>query len=144
MPVDPPIVRRRLRRLERCLRTLQALRAGGRAAFLSDPVVQDCAERNAEIAAQSCADVALHIVSAAGRAAPETYADAVRALAEEGIVSPELAERIAAVVRLRNILVHDYIDVDHGRLFDELGWMDDAIAFAEAVERWLEAEEAKR
>lgn len=135
-------MRRRLRRLERCLRALQALRALGRPAFVSDAAVQDRAERNAELAAQSCADIALHIVSAAGRAAPETYADAVRALVEEGVLSPELAERIAALVRLRNLLVHDYLDVDHGRLFDELDWVDDAVSFGETVEHWLEAQEA--
>jgi uncharacterized protein YutE (UPF0331/DUF86 family) len=134
-------LRRRLRRLERCLRVLRVLRGGGRGAFVSDEAVQDRAERNAEVAAQSCADIALHIVSASGGAAPETYADAVRALARDGVVSQELAERVAAVVRLRNILVHDYIDVDHGRLFDELGWLDDASSFGEAVERWLEAQE---
>lgn len=43
---------------------------------------------------------------------------------------------------MRNILVHNYLDVDHGRLFDELGWIEDAAAFGVAVERWLEEQEA--
>ena len=28
--------------------------------------------------------------------------------------------------------------VDHGRLYDELGWIEDAAEFAAVVERWLE------
>lgn len=137
MPVDATVVRRRLRRLERCLRVLRALRALGRAAFESDEAVQDRVERNAELSAQACADIALHIVSALGQDAPEAYAEAIVALAKAGVVSADLGRRIAEVVRLRNILVHDYLDIDHGRLFDELSWVDDAAAFGEAVERWL-------
>jgi uncharacterized protein YutE (UPF0331/DUF86 family) len=139
LPVDPLVIRRRLRALERCIRILRELRERGRGAFLDDEAVQDRAARNAQLAAQACADIALHILAASGRGAPETYAQALVALASLGVVPPALAERLAAAVRLRNILVHDYLDVDHGRLFDELGWIDDAAAFGAAIERWLEA-----
>jgi uncharacterized protein YutE (UPF0331/DUF86 family) len=83
----------------------------------------------------------LHILAASGRAAPETYAEALTSLASVGVIPEALAGRLAAAVRLRNILVHGYLDVDHGRLFDELGWIDDAAAFAAAIERSLEARE---
>ena len=139
MPVDPIIVRRRLRVLERCIRILRQLRERGRAAFLDDEIVQDRAARNAQLAAQTCADIALHILAASGRAAPETYAEALTSLARLGVIPEALAGRLAGAVRLRNILVHGYLDVDHGRLFDELGWIDDAAAFAAAIERSLEA-----
>jgi uncharacterized protein YutE (UPF0331/DUF86 family) len=142
LPVDPVIVRRMLRALERSLRILRALRAGGRDAFVEDEVVQDRAARHAQLAAQACADVALHIVAATGTAAPDTYADAVLALAATDVVSRPLAARLAGAVRLRNILVHNYLDVDHGRLFDELAWIEEAAAFGVAIERWLEAQEA--
>lgn len=39
---------------------------------------------------------------------------------------------------LRDILAHMYLDIDHGRLFDELAWIDDSERLATAVERWLE------
>src|SRR4029077_8239572 len=50
LPVDPVVVRRRLRALERSLRILRSLRARGRDAFLSDEVIQDRAERHAAMA----------------------------------------------------------------------------------------------
>jgi uncharacterized protein YutE (UPF0331/DUF86 family) len=139
LPVDAVLVRRRLRALERSVRVLRQLRDQGRLAFVNDEVVQDRVARNAQLAAQACADIALHILAASGRETPETYATALIALAKLGIVSPELGERLAAAVRLRNILVHDYLDVDHGRLFDELGWIEDATSFAAAVDTWLTA-----
>lgn len=137
MPVDPTVLRRRLRALERYLRVLRELRTAGREAFVSDQALQDRVERNAELLAQTCADIALHLVSAAGSSAPETYSDAVRAAGAIVGIPAELSDRLAAAVRLRNILVHMYLDVDHGRLFDELGWIDDTETFARLVEQWL-------
>lgn len=137
MAVDPAVVRRIMRAMERSLRVLRGLRAKGRDTFLVDEATQDRAERHAQLLAQGCADIAVHILAGTGAAAPETYADALTALASAGVVTPDLAARLAGAVRLRNILVHAYLDIDHGRLFDELGWIEDAAAFATAIESWL-------
>jgi uncharacterized protein YutE (UPF0331/DUF86 family) len=140
LPVDPVVVRRRLRALERYLRVLRQLRARGRDAFVNDEVVQDRVERNAELLAQSCADIALHIVSATGAAAPESYGDAIRSAAPIVGLPAELADRLVAATGLRNLLVHMYLDIDHGRLFDELGWIEDTEQFAALVDRWLDSQ----
>ncbi len=123
--------------MERSLRILRQLRGLGREAFVSDEATQDRTARNAQLLAQTCADVALHILAASGTAAPETYAEALSALGAEGVVPGDLAARLAAAVRLRNILVHAYLDIDHGRLFDELGWIEDAAEFARVIDTWL-------
>jgi len=124
--------------MERSLRTLRSLRARGRDAFLSDEVVQDRAERHAQLLAQACADIALHILAGTGTDAPETYAEALKALAAAAVIPGPLGEGLAQAVRLRNILVHGYLDIDHGRLFDELDWIENTETFAAAVEHWLE------
>ena len=49
-----------------------------------------------------------------------------------------LGARLADAVRLRNILVHGYLDIDHGRLFDELAWIEQTEEFAAAIEHRLE------
>ena len=138
LPVDPVVVRRRLRAIERSLRVLRGLRSRGRGAFLSDEVVQDRAERHAQLLAQACADIALHFLAGTGSAAPETYAEALGALAAAGVIPGPVGARLADAVRLRNILVHGYLDVDHGRLFDELDWIEQTEEFAAAIEPWLE------
>jgi uncharacterized protein YutE (UPF0331/DUF86 family) len=138
LPVDAVVVRRRLRALERSLRILRALRSRGRDAFLSDEVVQDRAERHAQLLAQACADIALHVLAGTGSGAPESYAEALTALAGAGVIGEALGARLADAVRLRNILVHGYLDIDHGRLFDELEWIERTEEFAVAIERWLE------
>lgn len=55
------------------------------------------------------------------------------------IITPVLAERLAGAIRLRNILVHGYLDIDHGRLFDELDWIENTADFARVIDGWLEA-----
>ena len=120
------------------MRILRTLRSRGRDAFLSDEVVQDRAERHAQLLAQGCADIALHILAGTGSAAPETYAEALSALAAAGVIPARLGASLAAAVRLRNILVHGYLDIDHGRLFDELDWIENTEEFAVAIEHWLE------
>ena len=136
-------MRGRLRRLEQCIRKLRDLRSCGRASFVSDEALLDRAEWNIQVAAQACADIALHIVAASGETVPETYADAVTALARVGVIGQEVAASIAGAIRLRNIIVYDYLDVDPGRIHDELGWIEEATAFGAAVERWLEALETR-
>ncbi len=124
--------------MERSLRILRTLRSRGRDAFLSDEVVQDRAERHAQLLAQACADIALHILAGTGSSAPETYAEALSALGGAGVIPSPLGATLAEAVRLRNILVHGYLDIDHGRLFDELGWIESTEEFAATIERWLE------
>ena len=120
------------------MRILRMLRARGRDAFVSDEVVQDRAERHAQLLAQGCADIALHILAGTGTAAPETYAEALSALAAAGVIPARLGASLVAAVRLRNILLHGYLDIDNGRLFDELDWIENTEEFAAAIEHWLE------
>lgn len=136
-------MRRRLRALERYLRTLRELRALGRATFTGDAAVQDRAEHNAERLAQVCTDIALHIVAASGQAAPETYAAAMQALGPIVGLPEATVQRLSAAAGLRNLLVHMYLEVDHGRLYDELDWIDDTEILADRVERWLQSIEAR-
>jgi uncharacterized protein YutE (UPF0331/DUF86 family) len=125
--------------MEKCIRVLRQLRELGRAAFVADESVQDRVARNAQLLAQACADIALHILASTGEAAPETYGDALVELARTGRIPESLGNTLAAAVGLRNLLVHAYLEIDYGRVFDELGWVDDATLFATAIESWLES-----
>ena len=102
--------------MERSLRTLRSLRARGRDAFLSDEVVQDRAERHAQLLAQACADIALHILAGTGTAAPETYAEALRALAPAAVIPGPLGERLAGTGNTREVSESDAAADDASRM----------------------------
>ena len=64
-------------------------------------------------------DTCRHVVSAEALGPAETYADFPRLLGEHGLMPTALARKIEELARLRNVLVHRYIEVDYPKLFDE-------------------------
>jgi uncharacterized protein YutE (UPF0331/DUF86 family) len=135
--VEAESVRRRLREVDRRVGLLEAIRAGGRDAFLADVGRQAQAERHLQLAIQSAIDVALHLVAEDSAATPETYGSAFTLLAEQGPLGRELAEQLCRATGLRNVLVHGYLDVDPSRVWEHLEHLGDLRDFALAVEAHL-------
>ncbi len=73
---------------------------------LKDPVAADAARYRLIAAVEGAADVAVILLAERGGRGPESYPDVFLALAEAGIISVGLADRLAAVARLRDRLVH--------------------------------------
>lgn len=53
------------------------------------------------------------------------------------ILNDHLADVISGMVGLRNILVHEYISVDPGRLYELLDRLDDFRRFAEQIRQYI-------
>lgn len=139
--IDAPTVRRRLRRLDQRLQQLRELGERPREAFLKDPIVQAAAERLLQVAIQIVLDVGAHVLTDRGVVDWEEYRAVPEKLAEEGVLAPELAERLARAAGQRNVLVHLYAEVDPDRVYETLEQdLDAFVAFAEAVHRLLEEE----
>jgi uncharacterized protein YutE (UPF0331/DUF86 family) len=136
--VDREVFERRLARLETLLRDLRRLAGTERSAYLADRGLQAQAERWLHLAAECALDLAHHLISDRGWRTPDSYRDAFRVLQEEGVLGTELLRSMEGWAGLRNVLVHVYLDVDHGRLYDILredldGLADFARALARAV-----------
>jgi uncharacterized protein YutE (UPF0331/DUF86 family) len=67
-------------------------------------------------AIEACVDVAQHICATQGWGPPADNGDAVRLLGEHGVLTTELAVSMRKAVGFRNVLVHDYIEVDDSSL----------------------------
>lgn len=78
--------------------------------------------------------VANHVIAAEGYRAPTDYADAFRSLRDAGVFDAELSDRLEAMARFRNLLVHLYAEVDDRRVHNFLGEdLTDLEAFATAL-----------
>lgn len=86
---------------------------------------------------EGCIDVAQHIAAAEGFTAPDSNAAALRLLGTHGVIDPGLAEALARAVGFRNVLVHQYAEVDDDRVVDALGRLDDFRDFVSQVSAWL-------
>jgi len=73
---------------------------------LNDPVAADAARYRLIIAVEAATDVGVTLLAERGGRGPESYPDVFLALAEAGVISAGLADRLATVARLRDRLVH--------------------------------------
>jgi len=131
--VDAESVGRRLQRLGELLAALEAIRAEGEQAYLSGLHTRLAAERALQLAVQTCIDVAAHLVAELGLRTPEDYRDTFRGLGERGHLDRALADRLGDAAGLRNILVHEYLEIDPREVWAALERLDDLRAFADAA-----------
>jgi len=84
-------------------------------------------------------DMAQHVIGQQGFRQPTDYKDAIEVLREEGVLDDDLAGRIKGWMGFRNVLVHLYLQTDHGQSYatiqHELGDLDE---FAACMATFLE------
>lgn len=118
-PIDDVLVGERLDAITSTATRLRDTLSVGRDAFLKDRVRIDAAERQLQVIAQAVVDVSSHLVIAASRKMPATYGDVADELVTLGVIDRSLADRLRKLIGLRNLLVHGYLRIDPGRLFDD-------------------------
>ncbi len=92
---------------------------------------------------EACLDIANHIIAASELKRSETYSDMFQRLSEEGILGDELADRLSDMARFRNLLVHQYAEIDNRRVYQILkDNLVDVENFLKRIEEFLESENA--
>ncbi len=142
--VDADMIERRLLRLEHTLRKLGSAAQNTREAYLQDETVQDGVERNLQVAIQVCIDIASHLVASLGLRGPESYADLFSILREENLLSPGLSRTMQRMVGFRNILVHDYMDINAELVYGHLKSLDHFRQYAREILVVLESVKGDR
>lgn len=128
--VDADRVIRRLQRLEELLETLEAARTRGRAALDADVREELHVEHALQLAIQACIDVGAHLVSELGLPTPDDYGQIFESLGKADRIDRDLAGRLSRAVGMRNLLVHEYLDIDLDRVWEALDDLDDLRSFA--------------
>ena len=116
----PEVIRRRLQKLDDYLAILDGLRGYRLEEFLANPERYGSAERFLQLAIEAVLDMGNHVIAELELGSIETYGDIPRILAEKGYMSSELAERWTRMVGFRNILVHEYLEIDRKVVYDVL------------------------
>jgi uncharacterized protein YutE (UPF0331/DUF86 family) len=78
----------------------------------SDPLFKLASERALHVAIEAVLDVGHHVLAGRALPIPGTYREVVPALVAAGILGADLGSRLEGMTGMRNILVHDYVDVD--------------------------------
>ena len=88
-------------------------------------------------AIEAVLDVAHHLLASELWGPADTSADAVRLLAQHGVLDDDLAVRLAEAVGFRNVLVHGYAEVDDDLVVANLDRLDDLQSFIDQVTAWV-------
>lgn len=120
MMVRIEVIRKRLNKLDEYPDILRGLQKYSMEEFLAEPERYGSVERFPQLAIETTTDIDSHIIADLGLGEVNWYSDIAGILADKGYISLELREKWIRMVGSRNILVHDYLDVDYKIVYDVL------------------------
>jgi len=104
--------------------------------------LQLVSERIFEILSQIVLVICTHIIAHLKESPPQTYADCMKKLGDLGIISPQTAEKATSLVKMRNIVVHQYGKINYKLLFEGLHELHQNFPqFQKEVLRWIDSQE---
>jgi uncharacterized protein YutE (UPF0331/DUF86 family) len=131
--VDPERVARRLERLGGLLAELERIRQEGSEALRRDARTQLAALHALQVSLQIVIDLGAQLVTEAGLPVPESYRDVFTSLVDAGGIPADLGQRLADAASMRNVLVHEYLEVELDEVEAALERLDDLRRFARIV-----------
>ncbi|MGC9346101.1 MAG: HepT-like ribonuclease domain-containing protein [Candidatus Bathyarchaeales archaeon] len=85
----------------------------------NSPVLQRLMERSYHLSLEAILDVCRHITSSMGWGPALSYSDFIDLCFEHKVIDEWLKENVVRDVRLRNIIIHRYLEVDYRKLYEE-------------------------
>lgn len=105
--------------------------------LVKDPEKAAAIERFFQLAIEAVIDIA-NLLNAEFRFRPAKDAkESLEILGEEGVLDRQFASGFSGVAGFRNILVHQYLDIDYNRVTESLNHLGDFEKFARQVARYL-------
>ena len=137
--VDRFVVTARITKIREYVALLRKIRGlADERRFVSDPLIYGNAERYLQLAIQAVLDISHHIVADRSLPLPADSKSLFDLLARQKVVSKGLSVKLAAMAGLRNILVHEYLEIDRRRIYRALTTeLRDFETFVRAVTRLL-------
>lgn len=137
--VDRHVVQARIGKIREYVALLRRIRStADEATFVSDPLVYGNAERYLQLAIQAVLDVSNHIVADMDSRLPSDNKELFELLAARKILPVRLAKKLVSMAGFRNILVHEYLEIDRHRVYQALrADLADFDRFIRAVSRLL-------
>lgn len=103
-----------------------------------DATLRGAIERYLYLVCQAVIDLAEVIISVSRFRKPTTMSESFVILEEEGAIDAELKARMVKLVGFRNVLAHEYEEINYEILYDVLrNRLQDMTEFVETAERFL-------
>lgn len=118
--MDKEVILRHLENMESALTQMRAMQSYALEEVKNDLLKQWQIEKGFEVLIQNLLDIGSHILVSRGISDWEDYADVIIRMGEHGIIPLNFSQRIAGMANFRNILIHEYTDVDIQTLVEYL------------------------
>ncbi|MBI4263163.1 MAG: DUF86 domain-containing protein [Acidobacteria bacterium] len=119
--VDRHVVQARLGKIREYVALLHRIGSlADEAAFVRDPLVYGNAERYLQLAIQAVLDVSNHIVADMDVRLPADNKELFERLAARKVLPVRLSKKLVSMAGFRNILVHEYLEIDRHRVYEVL------------------------
>ncbi len=141
--IDRETLAKYIQELEGYLRRLAELQRYPEEEFLSDWRVHDLADRQLHLTLETFLTVGETVISGCDFRKPDTYADIRRILYENKVIGKQLRDDLVNLARFRNVLVHDYLFLDHERVYQHVHTDAKTIEeFISAIKEFIAAQES--
>lgn len=137
--IDKFLIELRLKELEKFYNTLKSMQQYTIEDLSGDLAKQWAVEHGLQLSIQLVLDVGNHILAGIGITNVEEYRDIIRKLGSEGVISGDFAASIMGMAGFRNLMVHEYMNIDLNIVYGMLkNHTDDFRTFAEQVKKYIE------
>ena len=114
------IIESKISSIQKYLQILKGFQNYSQKQIEGDVHLRGSAERYLYLLTQSVLDLAEAIISFKDLRRPQTYSESFDILHEEKLISPDLKEKLVKMAKFRNIISHDYEDLDFTIIYDVL------------------------
>lgn len=139
--MNPQIIKERLTEIQENVRILKKLQKRKREKFCATPELYKLAERCFQLAIECMIDITNYLISQHGWTRPLYHAEGLLILAQHRVFPVGFARKIAGMIDFRNILVHRYLQIDRGIVYDNLRELNDFEAFEKYLLKYLVRQE---
>lgn len=136
--IDKEIINKKFYDLKLYLKELEKSREFSQDEIFSSLSTQWQICHGLQLSIQIIIDVGNHILASVDENQIEDYADIIDKMGKRNIIPPEFANTIRGMAGLRNILVHQYTNLDFNRIYDILqNRIDDFYRFMNYIDKFI-------
>lgn len=118
--VDASLILRKISRVRNNLSRLRSKETISLRSLKENLDIRDIVLHNLQLAIQGCIDIGSHIISDEGWGVVGSFSEIFYTLREKGVIDSELSEKMISMIGFRNILIHEYDDLNLNIVYDIL------------------------
>ena len=128
----------RLEKIDEYITFLERIKNYSKDIYVKAPFIYGASERFLQLTIEYVIDIGNHVISNEGYRKPESNVDIITIFYENKVINSNLRENLSNMVNVGNILVHDYLKLDRGIVYDIIvNNLDDIKSFIKYVKKLI-------